>query len=161
MRIVRSISTRGWAALGAIGLWTGVAACGEDPVEVEFEVISETTFGANLGIDLPSMNVTNTGVYWADSIVGAGPDTLNFGERGEVSYVGWLSDGTQFDMGQFSFDMGANQVVPGFEDGLLGMLEGGQRLIIIPPERGYGGLGNGPVPPGAIMVFLVELIDIL
>jgi FKBP-type peptidyl-prolyl cis-trans isomerase FkpA len=81
-----------------------------------------------------------------------------------VTYTGWLysataSDhkGSQFDTGTFSFPLGQNQVVPGFEQGVTGMLEGGTRVVLIPSSLGYGASGSGPIPPNAGLVFQVTL----
>lgn len=153
-------------ALGAtlaVMTLVAAAACGEDgPTEVQFQVIEETDFAPSLGIDLASMTLTSTGVYWRDVTVGTG-DPATFGTRPFVTYTGWLADGSQFDTGSFNFLMGNNQVVGGFEDGLLNIRVGGTRVMIVPPNRGYGGqairdgFGNVVIPAGSILVFEVTL----
>ncbi len=139
------------------------AACGEDsPTEVQFQIIEETEFAPSLGIDLASMNLTTTGVYWRDVTVGTG-DAATFGTTPYVTYTGWLSNGTQFDTGSFDFLMGNNQVVGGFEDGLLNAMAGGTRFMVIPPNRGYGGQtiygrsGEVVIPAGSILIFQVTV----
>lgn len=139
----------------------GVAACGDDPVAVEFQVIEETEFAASLDIDLAQMERLPTGVYRRDLVAGSG-EVLVLGARAYVQHTGWLSDGTQFSTGPFAFLMGNNEVIPGFEDGLVGMQEGGTRLLVIPPDRAYGATsppGSG-IPPGSILVFEVVLDSI-
>jgi FKBP-type peptidyl-prolyl cis-trans isomerase FkpA len=87
------------------------------------------------------------------------------GTTATVTYTGWLySDtaadhkGTQFDSGKFSFTLGQNQVVPGFEQGVLGMKVGGQRTVLIPSSLGYGASGSGSkIPPNAGLVFDIAL----
>ncbi len=81
-----------------------------------------------------------------------------------VAYTGWLYNsgaaefkGTRFDGGAFSFRLGAGQVIPGFEQGVLGMQVGGTRTIVIPSALGYGAAGNGSIPPNAGLVFTVTL----
>jgi FKBP-type peptidyl-prolyl cis-trans isomerase FkpA len=140
-----------------------LAACsGDTPTQVEFQVIEETDFAPSLGIDLASMTLTGTGVYWKDLTVGTG-DAATFGTTPFVTYTGWLADGTQFDSGSFGFLMGNNQVVGGFEDGLLNAKVGGTRLMVIPPNRGYGGqvrydrAGNVSIPGGSILIFEVTV----
>lgn len=146
------------AALALVTV-TAMAACGEDtPTQVQFQVIEETDFAPSLGIDLASMTLTTTGVYWKDLTVGTG-DAATIGTTPYVTYTGWLADGTQFDTGSFGFLMGNNQVVGGFEDGLLNARVGGTRFMIIPPNRGYGGqvifdrVGNVAIPGGSILIF--------
>lgn len=106
-----------------------------------------------------------------DLIVGEGPPAEP-GDRVHVHYVGVLWDGTQFDA---SWDSGQpltfslDGVVPGFARGITGegldagpMRVGGRRRIVIPPELGYGdqGAGGGAVPPGATLVFVVDLLEL-
>ena len=134
-----------------------LGACGDDGVSVE--VIEDTEFAASLEIDLASMTKTASGLYIAQVIEGTG-DAITAGEKATVSYVGFLSDGSSFDQGQFQFTLGVGQVVAGFDEGVLGMRVGGVRLIVIPPALGYGDAGQGPVPAGAVMVFRIELLSI-
>ena len=90
-----------------------------------------------------------------------------------VHYTGWLyapnstdNRGTKFDSSldrgeTFSFELGAQQVIKGWEDGVEGMKIGGRRELIIPPELAYGSRGaGGVIPPDATLVFEVELVDL-
>jgi len=96
---------------------------------------------------------------------GAGPEAVSFSSV-EVHYTGKLTDGTVFDSsverGQpFRFTLGAGQVIPGWELGILGMKTGGKRVLTIPPELGYGERGAGNViPPNATLEFEVELVSV-
>ena len=82
----------------------------------------------------------------------------------EVHYTGWLVDGTKFDSsvdrGQ-TYKLALNRFVPGFAQGVGSMKVGGKRKLIIPAHLGYGerGGGGGKIPPGATLVFDVELIS--
>ena len=63
----------------------------------------------------------------------------------------------------FIFPLGQRQVIQGWDLGVAGMQAGGKRLLVIPPEMGYGpkGTPGGPIPPNATLVFEVSLIDFL
>ena len=89
-----------------------------------------------------------------------------------VKYTGWIYDaskpdnkGARFDStddhGPFDFNLGAGDVIPGWDQGISGMRVGGKRRLIIPPNLGYGAEGTpgGPIPPNAGLVFDVELVD--
>lgn len=81
-----------------------------------------------------------------------------------VHYTGKLLNGKKFDSsydrGQpIDFPVGRGQVIKGWEEALLGMKKGEKRVLIIPPELGYGPSGRGPIPPNAIMIFDVELVN--
>jgi FKBP-type peptidyl-prolyl cis-trans isomerase FkpA len=93
-----------------------------------------------------------------------------------VHYTGWIYDSTKpdlkgpmFDTSRkgdkaqipFSFIMGVGKVIKGWDEGLIGMKERGQRTLIVPPEKGYGGEGSGPIPPNATLLFEVELIRVI
>jgi len=91
-----------------------------------------------------------------------------------MSYTGWLYDacapehkGEMFDTSAkrppFGFIVGAGRVIKGWDEGVAGMKEHGKRLLVIPPDKAYGerGAGNGKIPPGATLVFEVELMKVL
>ncbi len=121
--------------------------------------IEDTRFAASLEINLAAFTRTPSGLYYEDVTQGTG-EPATAGQSVSVAYTGWLTNGTQFDSGEFPFLLGAGQVVPGFDEGVQGMRVGGVRRIIIPPELGYGNRGSGPVPPNAIMIFRIELLSI-
>jgi len=89
------------------------------------------------------------------------------GDMLTMKYVGVLyATGKQFDAswdrGQdFTFGLGAQQVIQGWDQGLVGMKVGGRRQLIIPPQLGYGDQGAGAdIPPGATLIFVVDLVKI-
>lgn len=87
------------------------------------------------------------------------------GDQITVDYTGKLQDGTVFDSSvgktPFQFTLGAGQVIPGWDQGLLGMKVGGKRTLTIPPSLAYGEQGaGGVIPPNATLIFDVELISI-
>ena len=103
---------------------------------------------------------------------GTGPE-IKSGQTALVNYTGWLYDaaapenkGKKFDSSvdrnePFEFPVGAGMVIKGWDDGVVGMKVGGKRRLVIPPEMGYGSRGaGGVIPPGATLVFDVELVEI-
>jgi FKBP-type peptidyl-prolyl cis-trans isomerase FkpA len=106
-----------------------------------------------------------------DVRVGAGAQAVSRAKVA-VRYTGWLYDlsrpdrkGTQFDSSRggqpFQFVLGAGQVIPGWDEGVMGMRVGGQRRLVIPAALAYGDSGaGGVIPPGATLVFDVELVDV-
>ncbi len=98
-----------------------------------------------------------------DIKVGKGP-AAKAGDNVSVQYVGALyDDGTVFDNSwdrgePFTFGLGQGQVIPGWDQGVAGMKVGGRRVLTIPAELGYGDAGaGGAIPPGATLVFVVDL----
>jgi FKBP-type peptidyl-prolyl cis-trans isomerase FkpA len=106
-----------------------------------------------------------------DTRVGRGKEAVA-GKTVEVNYTGWLHEpkapnqrGKQFDSsvgrGPFSFPLGAGRVIRGWDEGVAGMKVGGKRTLVIPPDLAYGNRGaGGVIPPGATLVFDVELLDV-
>jgi FKBP-type peptidyl-prolyl cis-trans isomerase FkpA len=107
-----------------------------------------------------------------DLQVGTGAEAQK-GRGISVHYTGWLYDPTQPEMkgrmfdssrerGPFNFQLGAGQVIPGWDQGFDGMKIGGRRRLIIPPSLGYGvdGAGGGIIPPNATLIFEMELLDV-
>lgn len=99
-----------------------------------------------------------------DIKVGEGAEVKN-GDSVDVHYIGTLQDGTEFDNSRkrgepFNFTVGGGQVIKGWDQGLLGMKVGGQRVLVIPPDMAYGERGIGPIPGGATLVFAIELVEI-
>jgi FKBP-type peptidyl-prolyl cis-trans isomerase FkpA len=93
------------------------------------------------------------------------------GQKAVVQYTGWLYEtsapdkkGKEFDSSRssgqpFSFVVGAGQVIKGWDQGVIGMKVGGRRRLTIPADLGYGDVGaGGVIPPGAALVFDVELV---
>lgn len=140
-------------ALAAITL----GACGDDPTSPT--KIEDAEFAPSLGVNLANMTKTASGLYYEDLELGSG-DVATGGLEARVAYAGWLVDGTQFDAGEFGFVLGSGQVVPGFDEGVRGMRPGGVRLVVLPPELGYGSRGSGPIPPNSILVFRIELLEL-
>lgn len=87
-------------------------------------------------------------------------------------YTGWLTDGTKFDSSRDTtnagqprtplvFRQGARQVIPGWDAGFEGMRVGGKRRLFIPYQLAYGENGRPPtIPPKALLVFDIELMDV-
>lgn len=92
-------------------------------------------------------------------------EEVKAGDTVEVHYVGTLTNGQKFDSSRdrdqtFSFTVGAGRVIQGWEQGLVGMKEGGVRKLTIPPSLGYGNQTVGPIPANSTLIFEIELISI-
>lgn len=106
---------------------------------------------------------TPSGLKYIDEVVGDGKQPVA-SNTVLVHYKGELTDGSQFDS---SYERGApaafplSGVIQGFSEGILGMNEGGKRVLYIPWQLGYGEGGYpGVIPPRADLVFTVELIQV-
>ncbi|RVE53374.1 hypothetical protein evm_001944 [Chilo suppressalis] len=88
------------------------------------------------------------------------------GDLLHMHYTGTLDDGTEFDSSiprgnPLTFTLGSGQVIKGWDQGLIGMCEGEQRKLVIPPELAYGEAGAPPkIPKSATLTFHVDLVKI-
>jgi peptidylprolyl isomerase len=118
---------------------------------------------------VPAFTTTPSGLQYAEMRVGHGPEPA-VGQNCSVLYRGWLYEGNRrgklFDSAQnrkrpFSFPVGKGVVIPGWDEGVKTMKAGGKRVLIVPPALGYGAQGAGSdIPPGATLLFEVELLSI-
>ncbi len=112
----------------------------------------------------PKVHKLASGLVFEDLVVGDGK-MADPGLVVTVHYTGWLTNGTKFDSsldrGQpFKFQLGAGQVIAGWEQGVRGMRVGGKRKLTIPSDLGYGPGGMGPIPPNATLLFEVQLLGV-
>jgi peptidylprolyl isomerase len=116
-------------------------------------------------IDENDYITTESGLKYYDIVEGEGASP----EKGMVvvtHYMGWLEDGTMFDSSidrgePFSFTLNDGVVIDGWVEGILGMKVGGKRQLVIPPDLAYGDTGSGgTIPPGATLIFEVELLNV-
>ena len=127
-------------------------------------LMTQTASAADGFTTLPS------GVQYRDDVVGTGPQP-KAGQTVSVHYTGWLDagggkPGRKFDSSRdrgapFSFTLGVQQVIAGWDNGVATMHVGGRRTLIIPPDQGYGARGaGGVIPPNATLIFDVELLGV-
>ncbi|HUY84278.1 MAG TPA: FKBP-type peptidyl-prolyl cis-trans isomerase [Steroidobacteraceae bacterium] len=112
----------------------------------------------------PALEITDLRVG-----VGSG---IRAGQTALVDYTGWLYDpsapghkGREFDSSlsraPLRFVVGAGHVIKGWDEGIVGMRVGGRRRLVIPPDLAYGDRGaGGVIPPGATLIFDVELVAV-
>ena len=124
--------------------------------------------GCNTGTTGPSSTAPFSQV---DLRVGTGTEAVA-GNLLTVNYTGWLYDptkadlkGLQFDTSAnsttpFTFPLGVQQVIQGWDQGIVGMKVGGVRKLVIPSSLAYGGVRNHSIPPYATLVFEIELVDV-
>lgn len=169
------------AALAALA----IATCGyPDPYASQGPVANESPApaawpSASPGADSFDTCTTLSTVTYPDGLkvgdVKAGTgEAAKTGQNAEVQYTGWLqSNGSEFDSSRrpgrspFTVVIGQQQVIAGWDEGLLGMKVGGKRCLIIPGALAYGTQGRTDpttgattIPPNATLVFEIELISV-
>jgi peptidylprolyl isomerase len=115
------------------------------------------------------MQQTASGLKYEDSVVGTGASPTR-GQTCVMHYTGWLwvnnAKGAKFDSSHdhgkpFDFPLGMGRVIKGWDEGVASMKVGGKRTLLIPPALGYGDRGAaGVIPPGATLLFEVELLRV-
>ncbi|HSK04689.1 MAG TPA: FKBP-type peptidyl-prolyl cis-trans isomerase [Kofleriaceae bacterium] len=115
------------------------------------------------------METTPSGLSYEDTVVGTGPSPTR-GQTCVMHYTGWLwvngAKGEKFDSSldrgrPFEFPLGMGRVIKGWDEGVASMRVGGKRTLLIPAQLGYGDRGaGGKIPPGATLLFEVELLRV-
>lgn len=152
--IAKGSVTRVWVGVAAIALSAaGLAWAGQRGV-----VASPSAFMADNGQE-PGVVTTDSGLQYKVIAPGQGPSPTQ-SDVTLISYRGTLVDGTVFDQNEQAA-MPVEGVVPGFSEALKLMKRGGEYKLFIPPELAYGKdvPAGGPIPPDAVLIFDVKLID--
>ena len=128
----------------------------EEKKALIIEQLKEITSGAK---------TTSSGLQYIIEKEGDG-NNPSPGQNVSVHYSGYLLDGTKFDSSHdrgepITFPIGQGRVIKGWDEGISLLKVGGKAKLIIPPDLGYGDRAIGPIPPGSILIFDVELVDIL
>ena len=111
------------------------------------------------------MTTSNDNLKVEDLVVGNGA-VAEPGDKITVHYTGSLTDGTVFDnsverKAPFTFTLGVGQVIRGWDEGIVGMKEGGKRVLVIPASLAYGDRAMGDaIPANSTLVFEVELLKV-
>lgn len=130
--------------------------------------VSQTPTGQEQNTNTNMDNTQTQGVKVTIVKEGTGAVAKN-GDTVSMNYTGTLADGTVFDSNvdpkfnhvqPFEFNLGAGQVIRGWDVGVAGMKVGEIRTLEIQPNFGYGANGVGPIPPNAVLYFTVELLAI-
>ncbi len=121
----------------------------------------------NAALQAPNTDELSDGKFKYAILKEGKGEAAKAGDKVTVHYVGTLANGSKFDSSvdsgkPFQFTLGAGQVIKGWDIGVVGMKVGEQRRLIIPPEYGYGeqGTPGGPIPPNAMLIFVVALLKI-
>jgi len=133
--------------------------------------------GASLTYFAQHANPASIETAIEDVIVGSGKEVV-VGSKVSVDYVGLLTNGTAFDTSreewakeygiltqgrtyaQYELIVGSGQVIRGWDEGLMGMKEGGVRRLAIPASKAYGKDGNGTIPGNSMLIFEINLIKV-
>lgn len=138
---------------------SALAACTADDIAVSGDTGSKPT------ITVPDTCSPPAQLLSKDLVVGDGPEVTE-GVTMQTHYdlVTW-SDKQELDSSwsrgaPFPLeDVGRAQVIDGWNEGLIGMKQGGRRLLVVPPDKGYG-QGGGGIKPGETLVFVVDAVQV-
>ena len=155
------------------GLWPfgSAASVSNEAATVEAATTTDTTTTTNTTAQaapttMPPVTQPITQLMMKDDVVGTGAAAAA-GDSVTVNYVGSLTNGTVFDASAnhgttgFTFTLGAGQVIKGWDEGIVGMKEGGTRTLLIPASLAYGSQSPAPsIPSNSNLVFQVQLLKV-
>ena len=135
-------------------------------LRITITILYAITLVLGFGVVAPFVHAAKKNIQVKIIKLGVGAEAIN-NSRVTVHYTGWLKkNGKKFDSSvdrgkPFSFTLGAQEVIKGWDLGVAGMRVGGKRMLIIPPHLGYGSRGVGQsIPPKATLKFEVELLAV-
>ena len=135
-------------------------------MKISHIIILSTVLIFGTGCNKGNTEEMGNGLIIEDLVVGEGAEAQDY-NKVVVDYTGSLADGSVFDSSlnpgrePFTFTLGAGSVIKGWDLGVEGMKVGGKRKLTIPPELGYGDQGaGGLIPPGATLIFEVDLLEV-
>ncbi len=117
------------------------------------------TFASSLNVNISTMTKTQNGVYYRDLVVGSGA-TLTGSPSVLFTYAGFLKTGSLFGQEQITTPMPLSALVFGVQEGMQGMKEGGERLMVIPSALGYGPNQVSTIPANSTLIFDIRLDQI-
>lgn len=142
-------------------LLSGCATAGSPAID-----LTALPYDAALEVDAQRMESTDSGVLFEDRDRGQGEEARR-GSHVVVHYMGYFPDGTLFDTSlaadaePLSFRLGAREVIRGWDEGIVGMREGGTRVLVVPPELAYGRQGYAGIIPGdQVLVYEIQLLEV-
>jgi FKBP-type peptidyl-prolyl cis-trans isomerase len=156
------MQTRYVAAIAACGSMMFFCGCGREaapPAPTAPAASAPAAAAGSKVVKLPS------GTEYEDVVVGTGAEA-KAGSTVFVHYTGTLKDGTKFDSSRdrgepLPFQLGAGNVIKGWDQGIEGMKVGGKRKLTIPPDQAYGERSPSPkIPPNSTLLFETELMDV-
>lgn len=142
-----------------VAVTAALAGCNLDVAQPSNEPSDPATetFDPSLKIDISKMQKTTAGTYYRDVTVGTGFTLgLGAGKSAVLSYVGFLKDASPFAQALNQL-VALSSLPPGLQDGIAGMKEGGERIVVVPSELGYQNFPTPGVPPNSTLVFDVIL----
>ena len=135
-------------------------------MKISHIIILSTMLFVGMGCNKGNTEEMGNGLIIEDLVVGEGAEAQDY-NKVVVNYTGSLEDGSVFDSslnpgrGPFTFTLGVGSVIKGWDLGVKGMKVSGKRKLTIPPELGYGDQGaGGLIPPGATLIFEVDLLEV-
>jgi FKBP-type peptidyl-prolyl cis-trans isomerase FkpA len=128
----------------------------EKQADIDDQIIQQYISDHNL-----SATATGTGLYVVIDEPGTG-SSCNESSTVRVVYKGYFPDGGIFDESSASgIEFGLQNVIKGWTEGIPHFKEGGSGILLVPSALGYGENGGGPIPPNSVLIFDVELLDVL
>lgn len=150
-----------------------VSSCLDDDNEIDIQTKGEemvllNNYLHNLQSRDFDIDTTDLGVYYIT--LEEGDEDGEYPENGDtltVRYSGYFIDGLLFDAsnlhsaeGEYEFVLGVDQMIPGWNDGVKHVREGGKIQFIVPSELAYGSEGSGIIGPNQTLVFVLGLIEL-
>ena len=129
-------------------------------IDADFEPQTETDILKYIKDNNLNASKTSSGLYYVITKEGTGNMPTSNTSNVTVAYNGYFLNGNVFDKNETGYTTNLNQVIAGWTEGLQLFKEGGEGVLIVPYQLGYGINKYGPIPGGSVLVFDIKLISV-
>lgn len=149
-----------FALAALLPLFVFFSSCKKQEDEINYDTIDRAKIQEYIKDHNLDADSTSSGLYYVIKKPGIG-QTPSLYSNVKIKYKGYLLSGKIFDEAKSPVVLNLSQVIKGWQEGIPKFKEGGEGILLIPSKLGYGGQANGSIPANSVLIFDIELEEVL